>query len=107
MKKPPPRFFCEQCGTEVGMGVAACPVCGNKFGSVRCPQCGVTALAAQFKNGCPNCNYGQTEEESPRPVRSRRASKKRKNTSALPLWLYALTVAVAAAFIILLLITVK
>jgi len=55
------RFFCEQCGSEVRPGAAACPSCGSVFTAVRCPECGYEGRAPEFKSGCPVCGYATVE----------------------------------------------
>ena len=52
-----PRFFCDNCGYEVGHEVKACPYCGRHFASVRCPSCDFTGAEKMFLNGCPLCGY--------------------------------------------------
>jgi len=52
-----PRFFCDNCGTEVGHEVKLCPRCGRHFSSVRCPSCTFTGEERMFLNGCPSCGY--------------------------------------------------
>ncbi|MDR0323040.1 MAG: hypothetical protein LBI12_01170 [Treponema sp.] len=56
MKKTP-RFFCDNCGEEVGHEVKSCPHCGRFFASVRCPSCTFTGEERMFLNGCPSCGY--------------------------------------------------
>ena len=52
-----PRFFCDNCGYEVGHEVKTCPYCGRHFASVRCPSCDFTGADKMFLNGCPLCGY--------------------------------------------------
>jgi len=52
-----PSFYCENCGREVPFQLGACPDCGQKFYSVRCPSCGFTGDLSLFKEKCPECGY--------------------------------------------------
>jgi hypothetical protein len=52
------RFFCEECGTEVGSGAVRCPGCGKTFAAVRCPACGFAGAESDFAAGCPACGKG-------------------------------------------------
>ena len=45
------KFFCENCGSEVGANARFCPKCG-KLGS-----------PSIFKNGCPRCHYAMTDND--------------------------------------------
>jgi predicted RNA-binding Zn-ribbon protein involved in translation (DUF1610 family) len=109
------RFFCENCGAEVNRTTGRCPSCGRIFASVRCPSCGFTAAEALFKEGCPACGYcAPKAEEVPaadnapawpfQPSKNKpvHAGERKKTPgwlfiSALPLWVYVLTVLVLAA----------
>jgi predicted RNA-binding Zn-ribbon protein involved in translation (DUF1610 family) len=94
--KKKPRFFCDNCGAEVGRNAKACPQCGRYFASVRCPSCGFTGDENTFKNGCPSCGYsvtpspGSTLADTPVP-------EKKVPAGPLPLWVYLLSI---AAFIV-------
>ena len=57
MKDSKAKYFCENCGSEVGANARFCPKCGKFFSSVRCPKCGNTGPVTDFKNGCPQCHY--------------------------------------------------
>jgi len=57
LKKKKPRFFCDNCGYEVGSDIKSCPYCGRFFASVRCPACGYSGPDKMFKSGCPMCGY--------------------------------------------------
>ena len=62
--KPVARFFCENCHTEVSARDKVCPSCRRFFSLVRCPRCGLTGEAPQFRYGCPSCGYTGTESGS-------------------------------------------
>ncbi|MCL2180797.1 MAG: zinc-ribbon domain-containing protein [Treponema sp.] len=78
-----PRFFCDNCGAEVGSDVKTCPRCGRYFASVRCPSCGHTGPDRMFQNGCPMCGYSA-------PSSSKKANNKPAHRPAepLPFWTY-------------------
>lgn len=113
------KFFCENCGAEVPADARVCKNCGRFFSSVRCPSCGATGSASRFAKGCPVCGYAMdsgtfnieaySEEEKEevhrrlsdaerKKIKSAFASYERKRArgagSALPLWVYAVTLAV-------------
>ena len=50
-------FYCENCGEKVDRNSGECSSCGVKFRAVKCPGCGFTASAGEFRNGCPACGY--------------------------------------------------
>ena len=85
-----PRFFCDNCGHEVGRDAKSCAHCGRFFASVRCPSCGYIGGEKTFANGCPSCGYSAPpaaragEPADTQPPRSARP---------LPLWVYLITVA--------------
>ncbi|MDR2865374.1 MAG: zinc ribbon domain-containing protein [Spirochaetaceae bacterium] len=87
MKKGSPRFFCDQCGTEVGVDVKACPYCGASFASIRCPRCSFTGEESLFINGCPKCGSAAS---SPKKKSKKKPPEEKPET---PTWLYALVVA--------------
>jgi ssDNA-binding Zn-finger/Zn-ribbon topoisomerase 1 len=91
-----PRFFCDNCGAEVGRNAGKCPRCGRFFGSVRCPACGFTGEEGLFKNGCPSCGYS-----SPGGMRAGGRRKENRAADSLPLWVYLVSILAllcAAAF---------
>jgi ssDNA-binding Zn-finger/Zn-ribbon topoisomerase 1 len=95
-----PRFFCDNCGTEVGRNVNTCPNCGRFFASVRCPKCNYTADEASFKKGCPACGYSV-------PLGSAADQKVEKVPAGkLPLWVYILSVCAFITAVALLLLKV-
>jgi predicted RNA-binding Zn-ribbon protein involved in translation (DUF1610 family) len=82
------RFFCENCGAEVGRNAKQCPKCGKLFSSILCPSCGFSGEEFLFDKGCPLCGYsapGSTSPEKPKKAGSGEAA------GALPWWVYALT----------------
>ena len=114
-----PKFFCESCNTEVPLDAKFCPKCGRFFASVRCPSCGATGSASKFAKGCPVCGYAMDSgtfnieaysEEEKEEVRRRLTGAEQKKIkgvfaayerkhargsgSALPFWVYAVTLAV-------------
>ena len=84
MKKQKPRFFCDNCGYEVGSDVKACPYCGRFFSSVRCPSCDYSGTDRMFQNGCPMCGYSVPSEL--RPFKEPKAKKQRRTSEPLPSW---------------------
>jgi predicted RNA-binding Zn-ribbon protein involved in translation (DUF1610 family) len=106
-------FFCDNCGTEVPRNSKRCPRCGRHFASVRCPRCGFTGEEFLFKDGCPLCGYCAPSVGGAPPAAGGGAparfpdGKKRGFTKIragkLPLWVYALTAALLAAAVILIL----
>ena len=102
MKKKP-RFFCDNCGSEVGRDQKNCPNCGRFFAAVRCPSCGYTGSDEMFQGGCPMCGYS-----APPPPDSKNAKpdKKKKKPSwisgssePLPAWTYIISIIVLFALI--------
>jgi predicted RNA-binding Zn-ribbon protein involved in translation (DUF1610 family) len=51
------RFFCGNCGAEVGPKAERCPSCRKYFTHVKCPQCGFEGNAESFIRGCPSCGF--------------------------------------------------
>ncbi|WP_315328639.1 zinc ribbon domain-containing protein [Treponema socranskii] len=113
------KFFCENCGAEVPADARVCKNCGRFFSSVRCPACGATGSASKFAKGCPVCGYATDSgtfnisaysEEEKEEVRRRLTGAEQKKIkgafaayerkhargsgSALPFWVYAVTLAV-------------
>ncbi|MDR1625765.1 MAG: zinc ribbon domain-containing protein [Spirochaetia bacterium] len=52
-----PAFFCQNCKKEVSARDKICPYCGRFFTDVRCPKCGYSGEALEFRFGCPSCGY--------------------------------------------------
>ena len=102
-----PRYFCENCGSEVDRGAASCPSCGSRFTAVRCPKCGYEGREGEFKSGCPVCGY-MVPQSTPRQAVPAPARAKRK-ASVLPRWFYtvAAITLLAAVAVLLVVILVK
>jgi uncharacterized membrane protein YvbJ len=91
VKNKKPRFFCDNCGSEVGRNAKACPQCGRFFAAVRCPSCGYAGEESIFANGCPSCGYSSPpptvlSSEIPQPPEIKIPAK------PLPFWMYILTI---------------
>jgi len=99
MKKKP-RFFCDNCGYEVGSEVKVCPYCARIFASIRCPACDYSGPDRMFQNGCPMCGYSAPP---PSKTKQRIANPPRRedNTAPppLPFWMY-----IAAFFVLIIII---
>jgi predicted amidophosphoribosyltransferase len=89
-----PRFFCDNCGSEVDSGAKACPQCGRFFSSVRCPSCGYTGEDKLFINGCPSCGYSAPPGKQA-PPRSKKPAAKTSANWTLIFSILALLAAVA------------
>ncbi|MDR1429829.1 MAG: zinc-ribbon domain-containing protein [Spirochaetaceae bacterium] len=88
------RFFCENCGAEVGRNAKQCPKCGKLFASILCPSCGFSGEEFLFDQGCPVCGYsapGRSGPEKPKKAKSGEAAGPREAMGALPWWVYVLT----------------
>jgi uncharacterized membrane protein YvbJ len=99
-KNKKPRFFCDNCGTEVPRDEVKCPECGRYFSSVRCPACGFTGEVSSFKGGCPVCGYSSkagSEKNNDASRANPQESKKPKG--ALPVWAYILSASVLIAIL--------
>jgi len=83
-----PRFFCDNCSTEVGHNVKACPTCGRLFASVRCPSCNFVGNDDIFTDGCPVCGYSTSPTKTVAP-----ATKKEKQRP-IPFWAFFLSVGI-------------
>jgi len=91
MSKKKPRFFCDNCGYEVGSDVKSCPYCGRFFASVRCPSCSMTGPDRMFQNGCPMCGYSAPPAGNTKPQKIKPSRKKKEYSEPLPFWTYAIT----------------
>jgi len=81
-----PRFFCDNCGVEVGRNARACPQCGRFFAAIRCPACGHIGDEKAFSGGCPACGYSAPPSAyAPLP-------EKKIPAGPLPLWVYILSI---------------
>ena len=92
MKKKP-RFFCDNCGYEVGSEAKLCPYCGRYFSSIRCPNCEYSGPDRMFQNGCPLCGYSAPAKKDPKskPIREKQPSYS-KPAEPLPFWTYIVAV---------------
>ncbi len=105
-----PKFFCENCGTEVRQQDRVCKHCGKFFASVKCPSCGFSGDSKIFRDGCPACGYavprggftnfqgskggkGAFRGRSFSPSSAGRKPKKKGGESdPLPWWIYVASV---------------
>jgi uncharacterized membrane protein YvbJ len=88
-----PRFFCDNCGSEVDSGAKACPRCGRFFSSVRCPSCGCTGEDKLFINGCPSCGYSAPPGKQLPPHSKKPAAKTSAN------WAFILSILILLAIV--------
>lgn len=95
MKKNP-RFFCENCGSEVRQNDKVCAKCGRFFSSVKCPSCGYSGDSAIFRDGCPVCGYAFAGADRGRPGQG---GAKGESIDPLPWWVYAVTFTLCAALV--------
>jgi len=79
-----PRFFCDNCGYEVGGDVKICPYCGRHFASIRCPVCDYSGPDKMFQNGCPLCGYSAAPAKASKAKKSR--DKKLQQAEPMPVW---------------------
>ena len=106
-----PKFFCENCNSEVRRDAMICPHCGRFFASVRCPACEFTGTHKEFKDGCPSCGYAFTsdvqknEKGNTKKVKQKKLgiirhtgykANARPDTDPLPLWIYGLVLLLGA-----------
>ncbi|MDR2534840.1 MAG: zinc ribbon domain-containing protein [Treponema sp.] len=98
--KEKPRFYCDNCGSEVPQDARGCPECGRSFGSVRCPVCGFTGDVEIFESGCPGCGYSNQSDIKDKPSKPKipkTPAPKKQNPSegafshTLPFWVYIVT----------------
>jgi uncharacterized membrane protein YvbJ len=101
--KQPPRYFCDNCGTEVFSDDRACPYCGRLFVSVRCPKCGYSGEDKRFENGCPLCGYSDPNagKKKNEKVKKKKPKRQHRHHEPLPFWGYI--VMFIALFILILL----
>lgn len=99
-----PKFFCENCGSEVKRNAHFCPQCGRIFASVRCPSCNYFGSSSQFAKGCPRCGYafhpakGKQKEKTPQKKANHKAYD-----DALPKWVYALVFGIVFVVVVVIL----
>ena len=105
MKNKQAKFFCENCGSEVPEKSKVCKTCGKFFISVRCPKCGATGTASEFKKGCTHCGYANVpyanshvsndsddiKLSSTSLIFNRHKVSSKKSETSLPIWIYAIT----------------
>ncbi|MCL2266055.1 MAG: hypothetical protein FWC22_08445 [Treponema sp.] len=96
MKKKP-RFYCDNCGYEVGSDVKTCPYCARYFASVRCPMCGFSGPDKMFLNGCAMCGYS-APKFNPKNTKMKPARFSGPN-EPLPFWTYFIAVFILLAMI--------
>ena len=94
-----PKFFCENCGSEVKRNAHFCPHCGRIFASVRCPSCNYFGTASQFAKGCPKCGYAFHPEKKEKSVPQKKVAYKAYD-DALPKWVYALVFGIVLVVVI-------
>jgi len=102
MKKKP-RFFCDNCGTEVNRDVKSCPKCGRFFASVRCPSCGYAGPDEMFQGGCPMCGYSAPPPPDAKNIKPKKSmlfhQKNSGNAEPLPAWTYIVSIIIILALI--------
>ena len=99
--KEKPRFFCDNCGQEVGDSAKTCPYCGRYFASVRCPACGFSGEDKLFTNGCPSCGYSASPSSAPKTAKTKRTRAKKKPLPAEPLPILVYIISVIALLVVL------
>ncbi|MDR0322171.1 MAG: zinc ribbon domain-containing protein [Treponema sp.] len=102
MSKKKPRFFCDNCGYEVGSEVRNCPYCGRIFASIRCPICDYSGPDKMFQNGCPMCGYSAAPTKAPKLKKIKPPRREDRPPDALPFWTYVAAFAVVALIVALL-----
>jgi len=103
VKKKKPRFFCDNCGYEVGSDVKTCPYCGRYFASIRCPNCDYSGPDRMFQNGCPMCGYSSSPPPKAGKAYNIRKKKHRHKEEHLPGW--ALILSFIGLFVVILLLS--
>jgi len=90
--KKKPRFFCDNCGYEVGSEVKNCPYCARIFASVRCPACDYSGPDRMFLNGCPMCGYSAPPPPKQKSQKFKLPARKDPPPAQpLPFWTYVIT----------------
>jgi len=100
VKKKTPRFFCDNCGYEVGGDVKACPYCGRYFAAIRCPACDYSGPDRMFQNGCPMCGYSSAPP--PKEYSPRKKKQHHHEAEPMPGWMLLLSILGLLAVILLL-----
>ena len=101
-----PRFFCDNCSTEVERHTKACPACGRFFASVRCPACAYAGDEKAFAAGCPSCGYSSAKNKDNQNRKEQRAESppfKASGKKKFPLWAYILCLGASVVIFMLLL----
>jgi len=98
-----PRFFCDNCSTEVALGAKACPRCGRLFASVRCPSCNFVGGDETFAEGCPACGYSASAANVSALPAVPSAARRKKEQRPLPFWAFFLSLGIFVFFLALLL----
>jgi predicted amidophosphoribosyltransferase len=93
-----PRYYCENCGTEVKKDARFCPRCGKFFSSVKCPKCDHIGEADDFASGCPVCGYADRANAAPEAWKAAP-----QPAAALPWWTYPAAAALVLVLVVLLL----
>jgi len=88
MSKKKPRFFCDNCGYEVGSEVKTCPYCARHFASVRCPSCSYSGPDRMFQNGCPMCGYSAPPPPKAPKLRKIKPIRSENPPAPLPFWTF-------------------
>jgi len=91
--KKKPRFYCDNCGQEVGNDAKSCSHCGRFFASVRCPSCGYVGEDKLFIKGCPSCGYSDP---------SKKKNRKKLSVKPIPLMVYFISIIIILLFVVLL-----
>jgi ssDNA-binding Zn-finger/Zn-ribbon topoisomerase 1 len=97
-----PRFYCDNCGYEVGSDVKSCPYCGRFFASVRCPKCDYSGPDKMFLNGCPMCGYSApppSPSKGKNPKVKTVRPKTHRDSEPLPAWALIASIVVLLAVI--------
>jgi len=101
------RYFCANCGAEVGLREQICPNCQRGFLSVKCPRCGFNGKADLFLAGCPSCGYMHASEPETKSAGSMDRSHQEPAHRGLPSRIYRLAgialIALIAVFLAILL----
>ncbi|MCL2277046.1 MAG: zinc ribbon domain-containing protein [Treponema sp.] len=85
--KRKPRFYCDNCGYEVGSEVKQCPYCSRFFASIRCPMCSFSGPDRMFMNGCPMCGYSAPTTQG-KNTKMKPPPKTYQSAEPLPFWMY-------------------
>ena len=92
-----PKFFCENCGSEVKRNAHFCPHCGRLFASVRCPSCNYFGTSSQFEK-CGYAFHPEKEKKEKNYTGTKTSHKAYDDT--LPKWVYVIVFGIVLAVII-------